>query len=83
MLQGNQLMAGSIREAITFCDESHYGDDEGIWRVLRASDTEGFVSEVSGGLDAELGEHRSGLSEGQVKRLAIARDICRASRASA
>lgn len=68
-------MAGSIREAITFGDESYYGDDEGIWRVFRASDAEGFVSELPGGLDAELGEHRSGLSEGQVKRLAIARAI--------
>lgn len=75
VLQGNQLMAGSIREAITFGDESYYGDDEGIWRVFRASDAEGFVSELPGGLDAELGEHRSGLSEGQVKRLAIARAI--------
>ena len=73
--QGNQLMAGSIREAVTFGDESRYGDSEGIWRALRAADAEGFVSGLPGGLDAELGEHGSGLSEGQVQRIAIARAI--------
>ena len=73
--QGNQLMAGSIREAVTFGDETRYGDDGGIWKALRAADAEGFVSGLPGGLDAELGEHGSGLSEGQVQRIAIARAI--------
>lgn len=73
--QGNQLMAGSIREAVTFGDESRYGDEDGIWRALRAADAEEFVRRLPEGLGAELGERGSGLSEGQVQRIAIARAI--------
>lgn len=73
--QGNQLMAGSIREAVTFGDESRYHDDEGIWRALRTADAEEFVKRLPEGIDSELGERGSGLSEGQVQRVAIARAI--------
>ena len=37
---------------------------------------EDFVRQLPQGLDTPLGEHGSGLSEGQVQRLAVARAIC-------
>lgn len=73
--QGNQLMAGSIREVVTFGNEEKYGDEEGIWRALKVADAEEFVRLLPEGLDSKLGEHGSGLSEGQVQRLALARAV--------
>lgn len=73
--QGNQLMAGTIREIVTFGRQEKYQDEAGIWRALRAADAESFVRELPGQLDEMLGEQGSGLSEGQVQRLAIARAV--------
>lgn len=73
--QGNQLMAGSIREVVTFNNDEKYGDEVGIWRALKVADAENFVRALPEGLDSRLGEHGSGLSEGQVQRLAIARAV--------
>lgn len=73
--QGNQLMAGTIREIVTFQEKDRFADDEGIWKALREADAEDFVRELPEQLDAQLGEHGSGLSEGQVQRLAIARAL--------
>ena len=43
--------------------------------ALRIACADGFVSELPQGLDTVLGEHGSGLSEGQLQRLSIARAI--------
>lgn len=67
--QGNYLMHGSVREAITF------GMQGGnIERAVSLACAE-FIYALSGGLDAMLGERGAGLSEGQMQRIAIARAL--------
>ena len=73
--QGNQLMAGSIREVVTFGNKDQFHDDQGIWNALKVADADSFVKELPQQLDTKLGEHGSGLSEGQLQRLAIARAV--------
>lgn len=73
--QGNLLTNGTVRDVIAFSDiESRY-DEERMRFALRTACAEGFVEELENGLDTELGERGSGLSEGQMQRLAIARAI--------
>ncbi len=73
--QGNHLMSGSIRELITFADRESMYQDERIKRALEISCAWDFVKELEGGLDTILGEKGSGLSEGQMQRLAVARAV--------
>ena len=73
--QGNQLMAGSIREILTFSDPEKMRNDELINRSLAIS-CAGFVTELENGVDTILGERGQGLSEGQIQRIAIARAVC-------
>lgn len=70
--QGNMLMSGTIREALTFGDSS-IGDEQ-IWSVLDIAVAD-FVRELPEGLDSCLGEGGYGLSEGQMQRISIARAI--------
>ena len=71
--QGNQLMSGSIRDVLTFGDAGV--SDEEIGKALDIACASDFVSELPDGLDTILGERGSGLSEGQIQRLAIARAV--------
>ncbi|MCR4557898.1 MAG: ABC transporter ATP-binding protein/permease [Saccharofermentans sp.] len=73
--QGNKLMSGSIRDIVSFADRSGSTDDERIKQTLMISCAYGFVSELENGIDTVLGERGSGLSEGQMQRIAIARAI--------
>ena len=73
--QGNILMSGSIREIVTFAEPDATRDEERLWRALQIACAKEFVSELENGLDTVLGERGSGLSEGQMQRLAIARAI--------
>ena len=73
--QGNQLMSGTIREVVTFAVPEKMGQDEQIHRALTIACAEQFVSELPDGLDTLLGERGTGLSEGQMQRIAIARAI--------
>ena len=73
--QGSQLMSGTIRESVAFGDADRLADENGIWRVLRIADAEVFVRQLPDGLDSVLGERGTGLSEGQIQRLAIARAL--------
>ena len=71
--QGNQLMSGSIRDVLTFGDRSvPEADIASALDIACASD---FVAELPKGLETVLGERGSGLSEGQIQRLAIARAV--------
>ena len=70
--QGNRIFSGTVREALTFGDETV--PDERIWQALTVAAAD-FVGELSAGLDTPLGERGAGLSEGQLQRLAIARAI--------
>lgn len=73
--QGNYLMCGSIREAVSFAAPEEAENESRLKAALKIACAEEFVSELEGGPDALLGERGSGLSEGQMQRLAIARAV--------
>lgn len=73
--QGNKLMTGTVREAVAFADKSQMQDDEKIAQALKIACADEFVSELENGIDTLLGERGTGLSEGQMQRIAIARAI--------
>jgi ATP-binding cassette subfamily B protein len=73
--QGNQLISGTIREVVAFSDKLDIQNDERINRALKIACAEDFVSELESGIDTFLGERGTGLSEGQMQRIAIARAI--------
>ena len=73
--QGNQLMSGTIREVVCFADKSELHNDERIQNSLKLACADEFVSELDDGVDTLLGERGTGLSEGQMQRIAIARAI--------
>lgn len=70
--QGNRIFSGTVREALTFGDMDVSDDD--IWRALDVAAAD-FVRELPEGLNTRLGERGTGLSEGQLQRLAIARAV--------
>lgn len=73
--QGNCLMSGTIRECVTFGDETSMRDESRIESALRNACAYDFVMDLPDGIDTKLGERGSGLSEGQMQRLAIARAL--------
>ena len=73
--QGNQLMSGTIRKVICFADKSGLNDDERINNALKIACADEFVRELDEGVDTLLGERGTGLSEGQMQRIAIARAV--------
>ena len=73
--QGNQLMSGSIRDVVCFADKSGLHDDERISNALKIACADEFVHELDDGVDTLLGERGTGLSEGQMQRIAIARAV--------
>lgn len=73
--QGNQLMSGTIREIITFRNEQQMKEEERIEQALKIADAEDFVNQLPDGIDTVLGEQGTGLSEGQMQRIAIARAV--------
>lgn len=73
--QGNGMICGTIRQSLAFGDKSLMAKEEDIHNALRIACAEEFVNELPQGLDTPLGERGSGLSEGQIQRLSIARAI--------
>ena len=73
--QGNQLMSGTIREVIAFADKSGLHDDARIQNALKLACADEFINELENGIDTLLGERGTGLSEGQMQRIAVARAI--------
>ena len=73
--QGNHLMSGTIREMIAFGDMERTYDIDAMNRALQISCADEFVSQLENGIDTLLGERGTGLSEGQVQRIAVARAI--------
>lgn len=74
--QGNMLMSGSVRDAV--CLASGAGerpDDARLAAACRAACADDFIAGLPGGYDTLLGEKGSGLSEGQMQRLAVARAV--------
>lgn len=73
--QGNTLMSGTIRYNLQLAKPE--ATDEELNAVLHTACAD-FVSELPDGIDTELGERGSGLSEGQAQRIAIARGLLHA-----
>ena len=69
--QGSALMNGTLREAVSMGEPSGAGDEARLRRALTIACAEDFTED----LDMVLGERGSGLSEGQLQRIAIARAI--------
>lgn len=53
-------------------------DDDAVWRALRVAQADGFVAQLSDGLDTEVGERGTSLSGGQRQRLTLARALAAA-----
>ena len=73
--QGNYLMRGTIREVVSFAAPACARCEEKLVRALQIACAEEFVAELDLGADTLLGERGTGLSEGQMQRLAIARAV--------
>lgn len=73
--QGNGMICGTIRQSLAFGDEALMAKEELLRSALSIACAEEFVNQLPLGLDTPLGEHGSGLSEGQLQRLSIARAI--------
>ena len=73
--QGNKLMSGTVREIVSFADKSSVTDDARINEALKIACADSFIGELDNGIDTVLGERGTGLSEGQMQRIAIARAI--------
>ena len=73
--QGNQLMSGSIREIVAFGQPEAMKEEKRLEKALKIACADEFVSELEQGIDTMLGERGSGLSEGQMQRIAIARAL--------
>jgi ATP-binding cassette subfamily B protein len=69
--QGSALMNGTLREAVSMGEPSGAGDEARLRRALTIACAEDYTED----LDMVLGERGSGLSEGQLQRIAIARAI--------
>ena len=69
--QGNILMNGSIRDIVCFARPEDSQNEAAIQKALQIACADEFVDDI----DLILGEHGSGLSEGQMQRIAIARAI--------
>ena len=73
--QGNYLVRGTIREVVSFAAPEAARKEERLTRALQIACAEEFVAELDQGADTLLGERGTGLSEGQMQRLAIARAV--------
>lgn len=71
--QTGLLLSGTIRENIAFCCGEV--SDDAIWAAAEVADVADAIRSQPNGLDTLLGERGSGLSEGQLQRLAIARAV--------
>jgi len=73
--QGNKLMSGTVREVVSFADRTQSGNDEKIAQALKIACADEFINELEHGIDTVLGERGTGLSEGQMQRIAVARAL--------
>lgn len=72
--QGNTLMSGTIRYNLQLAKPD--ATDDELRAVLHVACAD-FIDDLPQGLNTELGERGSGLSEGQAQRIAIARGLLR------
>lgn len=71
--QGNMILSGTIRENIAFSRQEV--SDEKIIQAAKVACIWEMIEMLPKGLDTELKERGTGLSEGQIQRIAIARAL--------
>lgn len=71
--QGNLLFSGTIRENLLFVSKSDSVSEERIDEALKCACADSFIKELPDGLDTVIGENGTGLSEGQIQRISVAR----------
>jgi len=69
------LFSGTVATNLRYGDET--ADDEALWHALAIAQGKDFVTEMAGGLEAEIDQGGMNVSGGQRQRLAIARAIVR------
>lgn len=74
--QDSAIMAGTIRENLTYGLEGEFTDEE-LWKVLELAFARGFVEAMPEQLDTQVGERGVKISGGQRQRIAIARAFLR------
>lgn len=74
--QDSAIMAGTIRENLTYGLDGEYSDSE-LWDVLELAYARKFVANMPDGLDTQVGERGVKISGGQRQRIAIARAFLR------
>lgn len=72
--QGNLLLSGTVRENIKFINPEI--SDAKMEEAARAACIYDFISGLPEGFDTVIGERGSGLSEGQIQRISVARALC-------
>ena len=73
VLQDVNLIRGTIRENIAYGKPD--ATEEDVVTAAKTAQAHGFIMELPGGYDTQLGERGAGLSGGQRQRLAIARAL--------
>lgn len=73
--QEKAIFSGTIAQSMRLLAPE--ASDEAIQRALEAADAWSFVRTLPEGIHTPLGERGTGLSEGQIQRLAIARALLR------
>jgi len=76
VLQDSPLLAGTVRDNLAYGMEEE-PDKAAMEEALRMANAMDFVSELPGGLEAEVGERGIKLSGGQRQRLSLARAFLR------
>ena len=67
------LFSGTVASNLRYGDEK--ATDDELWQALEIAQARGFVSEMSGELEAEIDQGGTNVSGGQRQRLAIARAV--------
>ena len=71
--QGNLILSGTIRENLTLCDDGI--SDSAVEEAAKAAEIYDYIASLPDGFDTVISERGSGLSEGQLQRIAIARAL--------
>ncbi|BCG57412.1 ABC transporter ATP-binding protein [Paenibacillus sp. URB8-2] len=73
--QGNTLFSGTIADNLRIGNPA--ATEEDIHAAIETACARGFIEKLPEGIHTVIGEHGSGLSEGQAQRIAIARALLR------
>ena len=73
--QGNYLMSGPIWQVVGFAQASDDIDRDKVVEACKVACAHEFIEQLPEGYETVLGERGSGLSEGQMQRIAVARAV--------